>query len=49
LYIGQSVTSRRLAGAVGPEEADDLAGIDVEIDPVDHPAATVVLDEPVDR
>ena len=32
---GQHAQRRRLAGAVGAEEADDLTGLDVEVDPDD--------------
>jgi hypothetical protein len=31
----------RLAGAVGPEQADDLPPVDLELDPVDDLAAAV--------
>ena len=37
------------AGAVGPEQADDLAGLDMEIDTIHHPAAAVVLHQSCDR
>ena len=37
-----------LAGAVGAEQADDFAGLDVEVDTVDNAAATVVFDEAFD-
>ena len=34
---------RRLAGAVGAEEAEDLAGSDVEVEPVEGAEAAVVF------
>ncbi len=34
---------RRLAGAVGPEQAEDLSGLDAERDPVDRPQLPVPL------
>src|SRR5207248_6892839 len=37
-----------LAGAVGAEQADDLADVHVEIDAVHDLAAAVVLDQPLD-
>ena len=36
-----------LAGAVGTEQPDDLAALDVEIDAVDHAAAAVDLHQSV--
>ena len=46
---GQHQHGRRLAGAVGAEEAVDLAGVDVEVDPVDGPRALLeLLDEALD-
>ena len=42
---------RRLAGAVGPEEAEDLAGLDPQVDAAhrldDARPAAVVLDQPL--
>ena len=38
----------RLAGPVGPEQADDLAPVDVEVDAVDDLAAAVPLLQPAD-
>ena len=40
---------RRLAGAVGPEQADDLAGRNFERELVEHSPPATVNDEPVDR
>ena len=40
--------TRRLAGAVGPEKADDLPLLDVEIDTVDHSAPAVILHQAFD-
>ena len=37
-----------LAGAVGPEQADDLAGVDLELDAVDDLAPAVDLHQPAD-
>ena len=37
---------RRLAGAVGPEEPVDVAGVDVQVDVVDGEHLVVALDEP---
>src|SRR6185312_4503758 len=37
---------RRLAGAVRPEQAEDLAGPDLEVDAVDGRRALVALDQP---
>ena len=36
---GEHVDGGRLAGAVGPQEAVDLAGLDLEVDAVDRPWA----------
>ena len=44
----QHLDRRRLAGAVGPEEAEDLPRLDVEGDPVDGGEVAVSLDQPVD-
>ena len=38
---------RRLARAVGPEDADDLAGADLEIDMVDREVGAVALGQPL--
>ena len=40
---GEDAHHRRLAGAVGPEEAVDLAVADLEVEPVDGPDATFEL------
>ena len=40
--------ARRLAGAVGPEQADDLAPLDLVVDAVDDLAAAVPLFQPAD-
>ena len=42
---GQDPHRRRLAGAVGPEEAEDLALVDAEADVVDGGEAAVLLGE----
>ena len=39
---------RRLAGAVRPEEAVDLAGLDVQVDPVDRPDVLELANEALD-
>ncbi len=45
--VEQGADRRRLARAIGPEEAEDLALVDLEID-VDDPALrAVVLGEPL--
>ena len=46
---GEHQHGRRLAGAVGPEEAVDLARLDAQVDPVDRAHAALELaDEPLD-
>ena len=40
---------RRLAGAVGAEQREDLAAADVEVQPVDGGGVAVALDQPPDR
>ena len=45
----QHVDRRRLAGAVGAEEAEDLAGVHLEVDPAHRLDLVVALDEAVDR
>ena len=40
---GEHVDGGRLPGAVGSEEAIDLAGVDLEVDPVDGPDPTLEL------
>jgi hypothetical protein len=42
---GDRIDRRRLAGAVGPEKAKKLAGVDSQRDAVDRGEATVPLDE----
>jgi hypothetical protein len=42
---GGHAERRGLAGAVGPEQADHLAEIDLEVDAIDDLAAAVVLAE----
>ena len=44
----QHLDRRRLAGTVGPEEAEDLPRLDVEGDPVDGGEVAVALDQPID-
>ena len=46
---GQQVEHGRLAGAVGPDQADDLAGVHVEAHVVDRHQAAEALDRAVDR
>ena len=43
---GGHAEAGRLAGAVGAEQADDLADIDLEIDAVHNLAAAVKLHQP---
>ena len=38
----------RFSGSVGTEQADDLPFLDLEIDPIDHLAAAVSLDQSFD-
>src|SRR5205085_7707304 len=42
---GQQPDGRRLAGAVGPEEAEQGAARDLQVEPVQGRDATVVLDQ----
>jgi len=44
----EDLDGRRLAGAVGAKEAEDLTGPDVEVEPVDRSLGAVALDEPPD-
>ena len=44
---GQDAQGRRLAGAVGPDEAEDLARLDRQVDAGDGERAVVALDEAV--
>ena len=44
----EDLDRRRLARAVRPEQAKDLAGRDIEIDPVDRSGVAVALDEAAD-
>ena len=44
----EDLDRRRLAGAVRAEQAEDLAGRDVEVDPVDRPDVAVLLDQTAD-
>ena len=41
VHAGDRAQQRRLAGAVGPDEGDDLAALDVEVDAVQHLHAAV--------
>jgi len=45
---GEHEHGRRLAGAVGPQEAVDLARRDVEVDAVDRPHVLELAHEPLD-
>ena len=45
---GKDLKERRLAGAIRPEQCDELAGRDAEADLVEHFARTEPLDQPVD-
>jgi hypothetical protein len=46
--VGDHADERGLAGAVGPEQGEDLAGADVEADVVDDRAAVVDLADVAD-
>jgi hypothetical protein len=45
---GDRVDGRRLAGAVRPEEAEELAGLDAQRNAVDRSKGSVPLDEVFD-
>ena len=45
---GERLHRRRLAGAVGPEQADALAERDLEVEPVDGGDRPEALDEPAE-
>ena len=47
-HAGDALDQRRLAGAVGPEQAVHLAGVDVEVDPVERAHARVLLGDAAD-
>ena len=48
IEAGDQVEERRLAGAVGPDQAEDLAGADLEVDAVERLQAAERLAQPLD-